>query len=227
MKLLATLSLLLLGASQSFAATTCADKYEVFDNTMVQTIPGDDGCYITVNPRNIVDMTYRDFLFDDKGLFMIFNSFGNGPESDYTGAREIYFFPRNVKDLGYTYDQASQRLTVTTPSGKTVVFNTEKSILVSISGTSFNQDYDVNKTNNGGIEITKNDGFYLDLGFQVGQSPSQSPTRKVTFLDTAKHTCQVKNSQIFTYTQDDDVIFKFDDAQLTKFLKTSCTNLQL
>jgi hypothetical protein len=180
-----------------------------------------------VNPRNVYDLTYRDFLFDDAGLFMIFNSFGQGPESDTTGAREFYLFPRDVKPLSYDYDGANKRLAVTTPSGKVFTFNTEKAILVSITGTAFSQDYNIVKGNNGGIEITQNDGFYLDLGFTMGQSPSQNSARKVTFKDIQGNTCQVKNSQIFKYTVDSDVIFKYNDAQLKTFLRSSCPNLKL
>lgn len=227
MKLFTTLTLLLLGASQVFAAPNCADKYEVFDNTTVQAVPGTTNCFITVTPRNIYDLTYRDFLFDDDGLFMIFNSLGQGPESETTGAREFYLFPRGVKPLSYDYDGANKRLAVTTPSGKIFTFNTEKAILVSITDTTFTQDYNVVKGNNGGIEITKNNNFFLDLGFTLGQSPSQNPSRKITFKDTRGNTCQVKNSQIFKYTVDSDVIFKYNDAQLKTFLQTSCPKLKL
>lgn len=230
MKLFASLTVLLLATSYVFAAsspTSCADKYENLDNTSVQTIAGNSGCFISVNPRNTVNLTYRDFLFDDDGLFMIFNSFGPGPESETTGAREIYFFPRNVKPLSYEYSPADKLLAVTTPSGKVFTFNTEKAILVSISGTNFTQDYNVVKGNNGGIQITQNDGFYLDLGFTLGQSPSQNPNRKITFKDTANRTCQVKNSGVFKYTADSDVVFKYNDAQLKTYLKTSCPQLKL
>lgn len=227
MKLFTAMTLLLLGASQAFAAGNCADKYEVLDNTMVQSTPGTNNCFITVNPRNINNLTYRDFLFDDSGLFMIFNSFGPGPESETTGARELYFFPRTTQALSYDYDPANKRLIVNTPSGKVFTFNTEKAILVSISNTTFTQDYSVVKGNNGGIEITKNDGFYLDLGFTLGQSPSQNPNRKITFKDSQNQSCQVKNSDVFKYTADSDVIFKFNDAQLKRFLTGSCPRLKL
>jgi len=225
---IALLLLCQIGTSQAFAAsaTSCADKYEVLDNTTVRSVPGENSCYITVGPRNVTNLTYRDFLIDDTGLFMIFNSFGPGPESETTGAREYYFFPRNVASLGYTYDSSTQRLSVTNPSGKIFVFNTEKAILVSISGTVVSQDYNVDIANNGGIEIHQNDGIYLDLGFTLGQSPSQSSTRKVTFKDRSGQTCQVKNSQIFRYTADSDVIFKYSDAALTRFLSKTCPQLK-
>lgn len=227
MNLLASLIGLLLVSSQVFAAGSCIDKFEVLDNTKVQSMPGSNGCFISITPRDIVNLTYRDFLFDDAGLFLVFNSYGPGPESQTTGARELYFFPRTSKNLTYNYVPSDKRLMVTTPSGKVFTFNTEKSTLVSISGTSFTQEYPLSKTNNGGIAITKNDGFYLDLGFTLGQSPSQNPNRKITFKDTASRTCQVKNSGVFRYTADSDVIFRYNDTQLKSYLKSSCPQLKL
>jgi hypothetical protein len=227
MKFVAAMSFLLLTSSQVFASAHCPDKFEVFDNTTVQTLAGNTGCFVTVNPRNVYDLIYRSFLFDDSGLFMIFDSLGNGPESETTGAREFYFFPRKIKEVSYQYDASAQRLNVTTPSGKIFVFNTEKAILVSATNSTLAIDYDVNGKNKGGVEFVKNDGLYLDLGFKMGQSPSQDPNDKVTFKDTKQNSCVVKNSDIFKYTLDQDVIFKYDDAQLGKFLKRTCPKMKL
>lgn len=228
MKLFAALTLLLLGSSQSFATMAgCADKYEILDGTTIQTTSGNTECFISIHPRNTYNLTYRDFLFDNVGLFMVFNSYGSGPNSESTGARDYYFFPRKTKTLSYQYDAATKQLSVQSPSGKVFVFDTEKTILLSISNTTFVTDYSINPHNKGGIEITQNDGLYLDLGFQRGESPSQNPNRKITFKDGKQNNCLVKNSSVFNYTQDLDVIFKYDDSQLSKFLKRACSNLKL
>jgi len=99
--------------------------------------------------------------------------------------------------------------------------------LVSITGADFKVDYDINANNNGGIDITKNDGFYLDAGFKLGQSPTQNPSRKIAFRDAAGNSCLVKNSEVFKYTADQDVIMKFNDAQTKTFLARRCKNLIL
>lgn len=221
-----TMIFLLISSPQVFAASNCFDKFEVFDNTSVQMLPNKTGCFVTVNPTTPQGLVYRSFLFDDAGLFMIFDSLGNGPESEATGAREFYFFPRKTNEVTYHYDSPSQILRVKTPSGKVFVFNTKKAILVSASNSTLAIDYEVNGKNNGGLEFIKNDGFYLDLGYKIGQSPSQDPKRKVSFKDTNKNSCVVKNSDIFNYTLDQDVIFKYQDAQLLEFLKTTCPNIK-
>jgi hypothetical protein len=223
----ATVSMFLLASSQVFAdASNCTDKFEVFDNTTVQTLPGNTGCFVTVNPRNIYDLIYRSFLFDDAGLFMIFDSLGAGSDVDTTGAREFYFFPRKTNQVNYQYDAPSKRLSVKTPSGKIFVFNTEKAILVSVTGSSLTIDYAVDGKNKGGVEFVKNDGLYLDLGFTFGQSPSQNPSRKVSFSDTNKNSCVVKNSAIFKYSAEQDSTFKYTDLQLNSFLKRNCPQLK-
>ncbi len=227
MKSLSILAFLFLTSSFVFATPNCQNKYEVFDQLAVQTILSGTDCFVSLDPRNTNNLIYRSFLFDDSGLFMIFNSLGNGPESESTGAREFYFFPRQVNEVSYQYDAPSQRLSVKTPSGKIFVFNTEKAILVSASNSTLAIDYDVNGKNKGGIEFLKNDGLYLDLGFTLAQSPSQNPNRKVTFKDSQQNSCVVKNSDVFRYTVDQDAIFQYNDIQLKKFLKNACPMLKL
>lgn len=189
-------------------------------------VSGNGGCFLTVNPRGQTGLTYRDFLFDESGLFMIFNSFGNGAESESTGAREFYFFPRKATPLSYQYDAATQRLRVAGPHGKVFVFNTEKTILVEVSDANITVDYDVNPNNRGGIEIVQNNGLFLDIGFQRGQSPSQNPQRKITFKDSANRQCQVKNADVFKYTYGGEVNLRYDDVQLGRYLNRACPQLK-
>jgi hypothetical protein len=231
MKLFVSL-LVFLAAFSAQSATpmptpTCEEKYEIFDNTQVQMTPGSNNCYLSIHPRNVFDLVYRDFLFDTKGIFMIFNSYGKGPDSSSTGAREYYFFPRTKASFDVQYNATAKLLAVQLPSGKTAVFNTEKSILVSISGTTFTQDFDVNANNKGGIEITANDGLMMDGGFRVGQSPSQSPKDKTVFKDAEQNVCGLVNSDVYKYTSESDVIFKYNDTQLKAFLKKKCPKLKM
>jgi hypothetical protein len=227
MKLLSTFVALGFLSSAHAASAACTDKHEILNNTQVQRVNGQNGCFLTVHPRDAFQtLIYRDFLFDEDGLFMIFNSYGPGDESRTTAAREFRFFPRGKADLSYSYDAATQRLNVTTPSGKVFVFNTQKTILVSVSGSQIAQDYSVNPNNRGGIEFTKNDGLMLDGGFKIGSSPSQNSKNKIVFKDADARQCQLANGDVYRYTVDDDVIFRYDDAQLKSVLNNKCPNLQ-
>lgn len=239
MKLIATWSFFLLvgisaksqGANKApddlVSQTNCPSKYERLDKTMVQMLPGNGGCFLTVNPRGGSGMVYRDFLFDEAGLFMIFNSFGNGNEASSTGARELYFFPRTNTPLSYQYEATAKRLKVFSPNGKVFTFDTEKTILVEISDAKISIDYEVHPGNNGGIEILQNQGLFLDLGFQIGQSPAQNPQRKITFKDSQNNSCTMKNVDVFKYTYDGEVNLRYSDEQLLRLLKRSCSQLVL
>jgi len=228
MKLFAILmSLGFLSSAHATVPASCVDKFEIFDGTQVQMLQGRSSCMLTVHPRNAYQtLIYRDFLFDSEGLFMVFNSYGPGEDKDKTGAREYRFFPRKNGDMSYKFDSSTHKLVVTAPSGKVFVFDTVKSLLVSLSGTKISQDYKVNPTNKGGVEIVSNDGLLLDGGFSIGQSPSQDPKDKLTFKDAHGHRCQIANGDVHNYTSDGDVSFKYDDAQLKSFLQNRCPELQ-
>jgi hypothetical protein len=215
--------------SSTFAAdaSTCPEKYEIFDNqTQLQMMLSGNNCYVSVHPRDAFEnMIYRDYSFTSDGQFMVFDSYGEGPESQTTAAREFFFFPRMRADLSYKYDAASKRLSVTAPSGKVFLFNTEKAILISISGTTIQQNFTIKPQNKGGLEIVANDGLYMDGGFKLGQSPSQNPKNKLIFYDTTQKSCELANGDLYRYTADDDAIFKFDDLGLTTFLGQRCPQL--
>lgn len=206
---------------------SCTDKYEIFDGTQVQMQPSSSSCLLSVHPRDsYVNLVYRDFLFDSDGLFMVFNSFGQGDESKMTAAREYSFFPRRNGDMSYTYDKTSKKLFVTAPSGKVFTFETVHASLVDIAGTRIVQHAEVNAQNGGGIDVVGNDGLMMDGGFTIGKSPAEDPENKVTFKDAQGHSCQLVNADIYNYTTDGDNSLKYDDAQLKSFLGKHCPNLQ-
>ena len=76
MKLFTTLTLLLLGASQVVAAPNCADKYEVFDNTTVQAVPG-----LGYEPRR------NDGANDHRLRILLLSLHGNGAAAGGKGSR--------------------------------------------------------------------------------------------------------------------------------------------
>lgn len=216
-----------LSSAHAAIPASCVDKYEIFDALQVQLLPGKSACYLTVHPRDSYKtLIYRDWLFDSEGIFMVFNSYGPGEASDKTGAREYRFFPRRTGDMSYHHDAATNKLSVTSASGKVFVFDTKKGVLVSVSGSKMTQDFEVNPHNKGGIEVVSSDGLMMDGGFSIGQSPSQEPQGKLTFKDAQGHQCQLSNADVHRYGSDGDVFFKYDDAQLRSFLKQRCPALR-
>lgn len=211
--------------TQTATAQTCNEGVQTFDNTQLQTQKVDGSCYLSVHPRIISDLLYRDFLFDDRGLFMLFDSYGQGPESQTTAAREFLFFPRKT-NLSYTYQAETKRVLVTSPSGKVFTFDAVKSVLLSVSGTTLNLTYDVVPERRGGMEVVTTDNLYLEGGYKRGQAPSQNPKNKIYFVDAAKNSCQVYNGDVYEYDSDQDSTFRFNDAELKSFLSSRCPKLK-
>jgi hypothetical protein len=78
----------------------------------------------------------------------------------------------------------------------------------------------------GGVEISGYQGLILDAGFRLGELPSGQPNARSIFRNAQGQTCTVTNSEIFDESNGDSV-FKFDDAALSKFLKTRCPALDV
>ncbi|HEX7674233.1 MAG TPA: hypothetical protein VF412_08680 [Bdellovibrio sp.] len=226
MKILCSILLTLIPMS-SFAAfdpATCPDKVERNGSIQIQqTVSGDNnGCFLSVHNFKQDTMVYRDFLFTTEGEFMVFNSFGNGPEDQFTGAREYYMFPRTSQGITYKWNEETRHLDVTDMSGTVYSFDYEDGSLTSMTKAQVKSATDVVDTNKGGVEITKFQGVLLDIGFAKGHAPSAVHDGIVTFTDASGQTCKAKNSDIFSYTADGDNTLKFTDKALAAFLVKKC-----
>ena len=75
-------------SSHVLASDICQFTNKNFMNTKIQTGKFSDGnCYIFVSPKYSKDLIYRSFIFTQDGQHLIFNSYGEGPPSTFTGAR--------------------------------------------------------------------------------------------------------------------------------------------
>jgi YD repeat-containing protein len=207
------------------AKQPCADNFEVFANTQVQTIEMNGICSFSVHPRNSEQLLYRDFLFDTEGLVMIFDSYGQGSESETTAAREFHFFPR-IQPMTYAYNAETRRLNITMPNGKIFSIDAVKSILMDVSGTQTKLNYDITPASRGGLEIQGNDGLFMDGGYARGHSPSQNSKDKIIFKDRFGNDCRLANGDVYNYDGDGDTMFKFNDDELADYLKSECPQLK-
>jgi hypothetical protein len=181
----------------------------------------EDISYVSIHPFNTTDLTYRDYLITTEGLLMVFNSYGEGPISETTAAREFYFFPRQAKCLQVWIDETNEDVIVAMPNGAHATFDAKSADIKSISGGVVKVDAKVHDGNRGGVEILNYKGLMLDVGFRKGASPSELAKAKVHFINEKGVKCQVLNKDIFAY-KNDDVIFKFEDIGLGQFLTTKC-----
>jgi hypothetical protein len=183
-------------------------------------------CWLSIVPDN-VNLYMRTYLLDPYGMFMVFNSYGPGPDSSHTGARIFYLFPRgripNVKVLN------NQELIIETANPH-IHF-----IMKSNSGKwALNQPYGriieasrIMRNNQGGIEFQGVPMLILDSGFQIGRDPRDSH-KNSTFQDPTGQTCTVPNTEVFRYSTNGSIDIKFaDDQALVMYLKKRCSNLSL
>jgi hypothetical protein len=227
-------SLVFLGLGLSFSftaswaadATTCPNKVERHGSIQVQQdLSNNNVCFVSVGNFKTEGGVYRNYLFTSDGELMVFNSYGWGNDSDDTAAREFFFFPRS-SNLAFNWNEQSRQLEVTGASGDQFFFDYEEAQLVSMSKAQVQLAADVSKTNKGGVEILKYQGLMMDGGFKIGSAPTSSRSGNSVFKDSVGATCTVKNTALFTYESDGDVIFKYTDKDLSVFLKRICSKLK-
>ncbi|MFP5520740.1 MAG: hypothetical protein ACLGGX_12615 [Bdellovibrionia bacterium] len=221
-----TLSFLLLMQTQVKAQTSCPDSRAWRDNVKMNTMTNSTGgCWLSVMPFNVKNLTYRDFLFDEQGLMMVFASFGEGDDSQTTGAREFYLFPRKNKIPTGKFLENND-LVVTHPSGTEFLFSSKTGDVTAMSPGQLKVSSFFDPSEKSGVEILKFEGILLDLGFRMGAPPSSLSSGRATFKDTQNNSCVLRNSELFRITSDGDAYFRYpQDAALGKFLKTRCPDL--
>ncbi|WP_413581499.1 hypothetical protein [Bdellovibrio sp. HCB288] len=206
---------------------TCPDLVERGGSIQVQVRPTDKGnCFLSVGNYKLNTMFYRNYLFAADGNLMVFNSFGSGPISETTGAREFYFFPRRSKYPTFTWNEEQRQLVVTSTTGDEYYFDYETAELKGSNKAVTQVAAEISKTNGGGVEIKKYKGLVFDAGFKMGAAPTSNPRAKGTFTDETGRTCAISIGDIFSYTEDMDPYVKYTDKNLAKFLKSKCSKLK-
>ncbi|MCM2282586.1 MAG: hypothetical protein NDI61_12150 [Bdellovibrionaceae bacterium] len=211
--------------STTARAATCRDqRKKTIDAITFQVIATQDGrCWYLTGPSAKLSMFYRDFLFDDAGFILVFNSYGLGEESKTSGGREYYVFPRS-HEVGMQASTAGVR--VTFANGASALYSAQTAQWEDVQGISLHTVPDVVIGDEGGWELRPQSGVVLDFGFRMGGSPSGSATRSARFIDAKGETCTVRNSEILEWTEDGDPSLKFaDDAAVETYLKVRCPDI--
>lgn len=204
------------------SSTTCTTEFQKIGAYAYHRYQGQRHCFLSAASLG-GSYNYRAPLLTDEGTFMIFNSYENQNVSD--GARVFYFFPRTrIPSFELINNQVVLH---TAADGIDILLHPVKQIFVGMNGGVLSEDYDVNPFNKGGIEISKVQTLWMDAGFQAGNDPTASPTNTSRFTDRRGKTCSVKNSEIFLFDNQGDSWFRFDDAQLKKFLQRRCSGLEV
>ncbi|MFI5361674.1 MAG: hypothetical protein ACHQ49_06870 [Elusimicrobiota bacterium] len=184
-------------------------------------------CFVAIHPSSTPGMIYRSFVFFGDGLMMVFSSYGEGgTTSTMTSAREFFFFPRKGAPT-LTMDSKAGMVSVRMSDGGRADIAPPTALLSGLERGRAVVSPRVDRAERGGVEIPSYNGLMLDAGFRVGESPSGRPDASSIFRGAEGKTCMVKNREIFNYSSNGDHAFKFTDAQLSAWLKTSCPDLSV
>ncbi len=181
-------------------------------------------CFVSIDPTDTHGLVYRSYAVFGDGLFMVFNSYGDGDNNpNMTSAREFFFFPRRgAPELAM--DPKAGTVTVRMSDGGRADFDPATAQVSGFERGSVAVSPKIDPAVRGGVEIPAYAGLMLDAGFRVGESPSGRPDAASAFRDASGRSCTVKNSDVFAYANGDHA-FKFTDAQLSAWLKTACPGL--
>jgi len=212
--------------AQTLTKDLCPDALKGYENIQLQQSLSSDGkkCYLGIHPRDAHEtLIYRDYLFAQTGLMMVFNSFSpdEGPGSD--GAREFFFFPQEFK--GYAWKIENQSLVVTGFQNLELRFSLQTAQLETLSGAEIQVKNEVIAENQGGIEILSFKGLYLDAGFMMGDSPSSKPARNSTWKNSHGQKCSLRNPDVFRYV-DREPVMKSQEQQV-KAIQARCPDFKL
>ncbi len=182
-------------------------------------------CYVSIGSMLSTNLIYRSYGFFSDGMLMVFNSYGDGEDtnSNLTSAREFYFFPRTGA-MALEMDKTAGTVSVVMSDGGRVHIDPATAQIQSLERGSVTVSPRVDPVDRGGVEIVSYAGLMLDGGFRMGESPTGRPNADSTFRDAQGHLCAVKNNELFAYAGGDHS-FKFSDAQLKAWLRTRCPNL--
>lgn len=182
-------------------------------------------CFFMISPDVVNNLVYRGYTFVTDGNLYLFSSYGQGPNSSTTGAREFYFFPRQ-HPLRYHFNESLQRLEIQHVNGDSFYFDYASAELVGSERGRFKVQPKVKKGDRGGVEILSYQGLRMDSGFSMGSAPTTIHNADSTFTDAKGTHCKVINKQLFNYPEEDAMSFRFDDQQLKDFLAEKCPTLQ-
>ena len=181
-------------------------------------------CYVSIHPAETPGMMYRSYVFFGDGLLMVFSSYGEGPSSKTTSAREFFFFPRRgAPEL--MMDANAGAVSVRMSDGGRAYIAPSTAQLSALERGHASVSSKIDPVERGGVEIASYAGLMLDAGFRVGESPSGRPDAASTLRDAEGRTCAVANRELFSYTSGGDHSFKFTDAQLSAWLRIACPEL--
>ena len=213
-------SFIVMGINLCYAKDCPTNFGKYGDNRSFQDV----SCRLMVSSDRMDSTTYRNITFNNDGLIQVFSNFPGTTNSNSTGARVFYLFPKRAQH--FQYSASSDGLSFTHPSGAIFQFNksgriTSKDMKVAVAN-------DVNSKNNSGIEMSHySSGIIIDIGYKMGNSPTLNKNGVVIISDKNNKKCTLKNTDIHKIKGSDFELIYKTNRDLHTFLAKVCSNLDL
>ncbi len=210
-------------AQAGFSNDSCQDDHQTIGSTDLQILyyAAEDTCYVSVHSNPNLGLYYRDFMVTNKGLFMVFGSFGPGSESTKTGAQE-YFFPNKLKKNPIvSVDQ--DIITIKLTDEITLRFSTATGQITQITNSIITVEDTFTPENQAGVKITRSKSLHIDSGFALGKSPT-AISKANSMIRKFDRSCQVKNSELFDYTGG-GARLRYTNQEFESFVANKCPGL--
>lgn len=220
-----TALLVAMAVADDASAANCIEQRKKYIGAITYQViaAGDGRCWYLTGPSDKVGLFYRDYLFDDQGFILVFNSYGLGDESQTSGGREYFIFPRS-HDVGMAV--STDGIRVTFASGASAFYSAQTAHWEDARGIGLVEKSMVQIGDRGGWELTPRHGVILDFGFRMGGSPSGSANGSARFVDAAGQECVVGNAEVLEWDSDGDQSLKFaTDAAVRDYLRVRCPDI--
>ena len=180
-------------------------------------------CFISLHPMNIENMEYRDYYIDNKGLFLVFNSYGEGAISETTASRVFMTFPILFDYPDFSIEPDGD-VVVRLVSGQLIRMDSKKFSVKKFSPGRFEEKV-LSKINNGGLEIYPGTGFWLDQGFKMGGIAIENKSGKTIIFGSKEGSCVLKNTELYDYS-DENLPLLYDNDQMKTFVRQRCPKIK-
>lgn len=227
-KVFAALCLLLLTSAAEAAFTNAKCDYVLTSSGEVQINRQWDVerrlCFLSISPRSITDLKYRDYYISSRGEFMVFNSYGEGSVSSTTSSRDYFLFPLVTDYPDYSIESNGDVI-IKMVTGHELRLSAIDFSIVSFTPGSFTE-LPLSPKNKGGVEIRLGKGYWVDAGFKMGGVNFDSPNAVSAVKSAQSSTsCNVTNKEFLNYASDGNYSFKFQAEDLTQFFAKKCSSL--
>lgn len=214
------------GADPS-AGTDCLNRFEKINQTQMHQLENNkkNNCFISIeNTNNYATLIYRSYVVSKNSL-LVFVSLNSDLDNPETGAKEFYFFPRDVKQQSYVASDDQSEILVNSRFDFDFLFDAQTSQLKAVSNAELKIEDDFSSENDTGITMFPRKGLIYELPYTYNSAPSSQLKHKGYFKDAFNNQCTVQVGQIFKSIGGGDTEIKYSDAELQRLLKRICPQL--